>query len=61
MCGFMSEAELVSRLQQFLPDIKRRQDEAIEKLRHLFEEHTKKSLEEQLKMAREALEEGKKP
>ena len=59
MCGFMSEAELVSRLQQFLPDIKRRQDEAIEKLRHLFEEHIKKSLDEQLKMAREALEYGK--
>lgn len=56
--GFMSDQELVSRLQRFVPNIKRRQDEAIEKLRLLFEQYMKKPLDEQLKMARDAMEYG---
>ena len=54
----MPDQDILSRLQQFLPDMKHRQDEAIEKLRLLFEEHLKKPLDEQLKMAREAMEYG---
>ena len=54
----MSDRELVSRLQRFVPTIKRRQDEAIERLRSLFKEYMKKPLDEQLKMAREALDYG---
>jgi hypothetical protein len=54
----MSETELFSRLQSHVLESKRREQEAMERLKRLYEEHMKKPLEEQLKMAREALEYG---
>jgi len=54
----MSEAELFSRLQSQALESKRKGQEAMERLKRLYEEHMKKPLEEQLKMAREALEYG---
>ena len=54
----MSEAELLSRLQSQTLEIEMKGQEALKRLKLLYEEYMKKPLDEQLKMAREALDHG---
>jgi len=54
----MSEADCLLRLRTQSEEMKSREQEALERLKRLFEEYLKKPLEEQMKMAREALEYG---
>ena len=56
MGEYVSDSELILRFKDILPEIKRKEQESIEKLKVLYAEYMKKPLEEQLKMAREAME-----
>lgn len=54
----MSETKLFSQLQSYVLESKRREQKAMKRLKRLYEEYMKKPLDEQLKMARDALEYG---
>jgi len=52
----MSESDLILRFKDVLPEIKRKEEESLKRLKMLYAEYMKKPLDEQLKMAREAME-----
>jgi hypothetical protein len=52
----VSDSELILRFKDILPEMKRKEEESLKRLKVLYAEYMKKPLEEQLKMAREAME-----